>query len=173
MESFCVVQVCIRRCNRNNFDDAIFLFAWSLASHVFRIVNLRVSVEPVDIAVVSNVSFVFDFFLEESFNKKKFKLLSLVFCGFTTRWQCRERPLVFILRWAHCRTKLFTWIAQINVSFSVWVFFPVYSMIIFGHITKKNKQTGAQSRPVSFCNTNILISHLGTKMASVLQICLL
>lgn len=85
MESFCVVQVCIRRCNRNNFDDAIFLFAWSLASHVFRIVNLRVSVEPVDIAVVSNVSFVFDFFLEESFNKKKFKLLSLVFCGFTTR----------------------------------------------------------------------------------------
>lgn len=70
MESFCVVQVCIRRCNRNNFDDAIFLFAWSLASHVFRIVNLRVSVEPVDIAVVSNVSFVFDFFLEESFNKK-------------------------------------------------------------------------------------------------------
>lgn len=90
MESFCVVQVCIRRCNRNNFDDAIFLFAWSLASHVFRIVNLRVSVEPVDIAVVSNVSFVFDFFLEESFNKKKFKLLSPGFCDFTTRWQCRE-----------------------------------------------------------------------------------
>lgn len=70
MESFCVVQVCIGSCKRNNFDDAIFLFAWSLASHVFRIVNLRVSVEPVDIAVVSNVSFVFDFFLEESFNKK-------------------------------------------------------------------------------------------------------
>lgn len=63
--------MCIRRCNRNNFDDAIFLFAWSLASHVFRIVNLRVSVEPVDIAVVSNVSFLFGFFLEESFNKKK------------------------------------------------------------------------------------------------------
>lgn len=89
---FCVVQVCIRRCNRNNFDDAIFLFAWSLASHVFRIVNPRVSVEPVDIAVVSNVSFVFDFFLEESFNNKKKKkkvsnFLSPVFCG------CNEAPL--------------------------------------------------------------------------------
>ncbi len=39
------VQVCKRRCNRNNFDDAIFLFAWSHASHVFQIVILRVSVE--------------------------------------------------------------------------------------------------------------------------------
>lgn len=77
---FCVVQVCIRRCNRNNFDDAIFLFAWSLASHVFRIVNPRVSVEPVDIAVVSNVSFVFDFFLEESFNNKKRKKKFQTFC---------------------------------------------------------------------------------------------
>lgn len=46
------VQVCKRRCNRNNFDDAIFLFAWSHASHVFQIVILRVSVETVDIAVV-------------------------------------------------------------------------------------------------------------------------
>lgn len=32
--------------------------------------NLRVSVESVDIAVISNVTFVFGFFLEESFNKK-------------------------------------------------------------------------------------------------------
>lgn len=64
------VQVCKRRCNRNNFDDAIFLFAWSLASHVFQIVILRVSVEPVDIAVISNVSFLFVFFLDKSFNKK-------------------------------------------------------------------------------------------------------
>lgn len=54
------VQVCKRRCNRNNFDDAIFLFAWSHASHVFQIVILRVSVEPVDIAVVK-MSFFFPF----------------------------------------------------------------------------------------------------------------
>lgn len=46
----------------------------------------------------------------------------------------------FILRWAHCRTTLFTWIAQINVSFSVCVFFAVYSMIVFGHITKKTNK---------------------------------
>lgn len=49
------VQACRRRCNRNHFDDAIFLFAWSFASLVFQIVILRVSVEPVYIAVVSNV----------------------------------------------------------------------------------------------------------------------
>lgn len=42
------------------FDDAIFLFAWSHASHVFQIVILRVSV--VDIAVVSNVSILSFFF---------------------------------------------------------------------------------------------------------------
>lgn len=64
------VQVCKRRCKRNNFDDAIFLFAWSHASHVFQIVILRVSVEPVDVAVVSNVSFLSVFFLDKSFNKK-------------------------------------------------------------------------------------------------------
>lgn len=52
------VQVCKRRCNRNNFDDAIFLFARSHASHVFQVVILRVSVESVDIAVVWNVYFV-------------------------------------------------------------------------------------------------------------------
>lgn len=40
------VHVCKRRWNRNNFDDAIFLFAWSHASHVFQIVIPRVSVEP-------------------------------------------------------------------------------------------------------------------------------
>ncbi len=66
MRSF-FVQACKRRCNRNNFDDAIFLFAWSHASHVFQIVILRVSVEPVGIAVVSNVSFVFVFFLDKIF----------------------------------------------------------------------------------------------------------
>lgn len=78
MRSF-FVQVCKRRCNRNNFDDAIFLFAWSHASHVFQIVILRVSVE-VDIAVVSNVSFLFVFFLDKSFNKKKcFKHSTLLF----------------------------------------------------------------------------------------------
>lgn len=65
------VQVCKRRCNRNNFDDAIFLFAWSHAFHVFQIVILRVSVEPVVIAVVWNVYFVsfLFFFLDKSFNK--------------------------------------------------------------------------------------------------------
>lgn len=42
--------------------------------------NLRVSVESVDIAVISNVTFVFGFFLEESFNKKSsdFPLCSAV-----------------------------------------------------------------------------------------------
>lgn len=133
MDPFCVVQVCIRRCKRNNFDDAIFLFAWSLASHVFWIVNLRVSVESVDIAVISNVSFVFGFFLEESFNKKKNKKfkLSRVFCGFTTRWQCREcscsrepsTPMHCLknkqtkkqCRWAHSWTEWLPSIAQINV----------------------------------------------------------
>lgn len=49
---FFFVQACRRRCNRNHFDDAIFLFAWSFASLVFQIVILRVSVEPVYIAVV-------------------------------------------------------------------------------------------------------------------------
>lgn len=52
---FFFVQACRRRCNRNHFDDAIFLFAWSFASLVFQIVILRVSVEPVYIAVVWNV----------------------------------------------------------------------------------------------------------------------
>lgn len=70
------VQVCKRRCKRNNFDDAIFLFAWSHASHVFQIVILRVSVEPVDVAVVSNVSFLSVFFLDKSFNKKMFQTVN-------------------------------------------------------------------------------------------------
>lgn len=81
MRSF-FVQLCKRRCNRNNFDDAIFLFAWSHASHVFQIVILRVSVEPVDIAVVSNVPFSFVFFLDKSFNKKtkSFKHSKPIWC---------------------------------------------------------------------------------------------
>lgn len=48
---------CVKEDATEITDDAIFLFAWSHASHVFELVILRVSVEPVDIAVVSNVSF--------------------------------------------------------------------------------------------------------------------
>lgn len=56
----------LKRCNRNHFDDAIFLFAWSFASLVFQIVIPRVSVEPVYIAVVSNV-FWFCFLFRQNF----------------------------------------------------------------------------------------------------------
>lgn len=66
MRSF-FVQVCKRRCNRNNFDDAIFLFAWSHALHVFQIVILRVSVEPVDVAVVDKCLFCFCFLFRQIF----------------------------------------------------------------------------------------------------------
>lgn len=86
---------CVKEDATEITDDAIFLFAWSHASYVFQLVILRVSVEPVDIAVVSNVSFLYVFFLDKSFNKKMFQTVNTPLVlyipqeqGGTTRVHC-------------------------------------------------------------------------------------
>lgn len=99
----------VKKCNRNNFDEAIFLFAWSLASHVFQFVILRVSVEPVDVAVVSNVSFLLVFFLDKSFNKKRFQ--TVMYCvlqlqSSATRVSCNAH---FESIWKKTCVCLFDW----------------------------------------------------------------
>lgn len=76
------VQVCKRRCNRNNFDDAIFLFACSHASHVFQNCDSESVCRTSGYCCSFKCLFSFGFFLDESFNKKRSFKQSMVFRAF-------------------------------------------------------------------------------------------